>query len=63
MEESGIRQGVKNFMRECERLLGFAHQNGGLTAEECEALSYYTKELNSHLSSFCGVTEQTPSKE
>ena len=34
MEESGIRQGVKNFMRECERLLGFEHQNGGLTAEE-----------------------------
>lgn len=61
MEEkggSGIRQGVKDFMRECERFFGFAHQNGGLTHEECEAVSYYSKELSHHLTSFCGIYEQ-----
>lgn len=60
MTESGIRQGVKTFMRECERFLGFAHQNGGLTAEECEAIAYYAKELNHHVSTFCGAVKHTP---
>jgi hypothetical protein len=34
-QTSGIRQDVKDFMRECERFFGFAHQSGGLTQEEC----------------------------
>jgi hypothetical protein len=58
-QTSGIRQDVKDFMRECERFFGFAHQSGGLTQEECEALSYYSAELSTHLSSFCSVHQQT----
>lgn len=62
MEQTrGIRQGVKDFMRECERFFGFAHQSGGLTQEECEALSYYTNELSNHLASFCAIHERTES--
>jgi hypothetical protein len=57
-EKTGIRQGVKDFMRECERFFGFAHQNGGLTHEECEAVSYYSKELSQHVASFCQIGEQ-----
>lgn len=60
-QPSGIRQGVQDFMRECERFFGFTHQNGGLTHEECEALSYYTNELNTHLSSFCGIHDRPES--
>jgi hypothetical protein len=56
--KTGIRQGVKDFMRECERFFGFAHQNGGLTHEECEAVSYYSKELSQQVASFCQIGEQ-----
>lgn len=52
-----VRKDVQHFMRECERLLGFAHMNGGLTAEECESLKYYADELATHVNRFCGVTE------
>lgn len=54
---TGVRQEVQHFMRECERFFGFASQNGGLTAEECEALQYYANELNTHVTKFCGVAD------
>ena len=52
-----IRQEVLGFVRECERLLGFAHENGGLNEEECQLLSYYTSDLTAHASNFCEPAE------
>ena len=49
-----LRPEIQAFMRSCERLFGFAHLNGGLTSEECQALSYYAQELDKELSPFCG---------
>lgn len=54
---NNVRSQVQDFMRSCERLFGFAHQNGGLTAEECEALSYYAKELQQQIVPFCSNAE------
>jgi len=47
-----LRREVQHFMNECERLLGFAHQNGGLNNRECQVLSYYAKALVDHVSNF-----------
>ena len=41
-----MRTEVKDFMRMCERLIGLALQTGELTAEECDIISYYAKELH-----------------
>jgi hypothetical protein len=48
-----IRKQVQRFMKECERLLGFAHQNGGLNERECQLLSHYADELTDHVSTIC----------
>ena len=41
-----MRTEVKDFMRMCERLIGLALQTGQLSAEECDIISYYAKELH-----------------
>jgi len=39
--DMNMRKELKELMRICERLIGFAHQNDGLTDKECEAVVYY----------------------
>ena len=53
-----LRHDVERFMRECERFFGFAHQNGGLTVDECDALKFYSEELATHVSTFCGTVDE-----
>jgi hypothetical protein len=40
-----IRPEIQDLMRLSERLIGFAHQEGELTKDECGAIMYYAKEL------------------
>jgi len=48
-----MRPEVKDFMRMCERLMGLALQTGELSAEECDILSYYAKELHQTTHPLC----------
>jgi hypothetical protein len=48
-----MRTEVKDFMRMCERLIGLALQTGELSAEECDILSYYAKELHQTTQPLC----------
>jgi hypothetical protein len=48
-----MRTEVKDFMRMCERLMGLALQTGELSAEECDILSYYAKELHQTTHPLC----------
>jgi hypothetical protein len=48
-----IRPEVKELMRVAERVIGFAHQNGGLTEDECSVIMYYAKELEREMAPFC----------
>lgn len=48
-----MRNEVKDFMRMCERLMGLALQTGELSAEECDILSYYAKELHQTTHPLC----------
>ncbi len=57
-----LRQEVERFMRECEHFLGFINQDGSLTSEECEALKYYTDELSTHVTRFCGIGDRAQPK-
>src|SRR5262249_11687163 len=52
-ERDEVRPTVQEFMRGCERLFGFANQNGGLTDEECRRLIYYSEELHTYIYRFC----------
>jgi hypothetical protein len=47
-----LRKEVQHFMKECEKLLGFAHENGSLNERECQLLSYYANEITVHISNF-----------
>jgi delta 1-pyrroline-5-carboxylate dehydrogenase len=50
--DMNMRKEVKDLMHICERLIGFTHQNEGLTDEECEAVVYvvyYARELESEV--------------
>ena len=44
-----MRKEVKEQMQICERLIGFADQNDGLTDEECEAVVYYGRQLENEV--------------
>ena len=44
-----MRKEVKDLMHICERLIGFTHQNEGLTDEECEAVVHYARELENEV--------------
>ena len=57
--ETNMRKEVLDLMRVCEKLIGFAHQNGGLTVEECGAVVYYAKELEKEILPFCEKHQQT----
>ena len=48
-----MRKEIAELMRVAERLIGFAHQTGELTNEECEAVLYYARELEKELTPFC----------
>lgn len=48
-----MRTEVKDFMRMCERLIGLALQTGELSAEECDIVSYYAKELHQTTHPLC----------
>ena len=49
-----MRKEVQEFMRVCERLIGFARlNNGALSNEECEAILYYAKDLQSEVVPYC----------
>jgi len=48
-----MRPEVKDFMRMCERLIGLALQTGQLSAEECDIISYYAKELHQTTHPLC----------
>jgi hypothetical protein len=63
---TGLRQQMQYFIHECgkdcERLLGFAHQNGGLTDEECQALLRYAHKLTTHISNLWEAPAHLPSR-
>jgi len=47
---------VRELMRVAERLIGFAHQNNGsLSNEDCDAVLYYIKELQSEIMPYCSA--------
>ena len=48
-----MRTEVKDFMRMCERLISLALQTGELSAEECDIVSYYAKELHQTTHPLC----------
>ena len=54
IKDENLRKEVKEFMRVCERLIGFARQNNGsLSNEECEAILYYAKYLQWEVIPYC----------
>lgn len=57
--QANMRREVLELMRVCEKLIGFAHQNGELTDEECETVVYYAKELEKQILPFCENHQQT----
>ena len=50
---AAMRTEIKDFMRMCERLIGLALQSGELSAEECDIISYYAKELHDTTHPLC----------
>ena len=59
--ESELRTEVREFMKVCERLIGFARQNNGsLSNQECEAILYYAKDLQTEVIPYC-QTHHNPS--
>jgi hypothetical protein len=55
-----MREEVSDLMRVCEKLISFAHQNGGLTDDECEAVVFYARELEREVLPYC-VKQHEPS--
>ena len=54
-----LRPEVRELMRVSERLIGFAHQNNGaLSNEDCDAVLYYIKELQSEIIPYCSTHHQ-----
>lgn len=54
-----MRKEVAELMRVCEKLIGFAHQNGGLTDEECQAVVFYAQELEKEVMPYCQKHNQS----
>jgi hypothetical protein len=50
---TNIRPEIQELMRVSERLIGFAHREGELTNDECDAIMYYVKELEREIGPFC----------
>ena len=55
-----MRKEIEELMRVCEKLIGFAHQNGGLTDEECDAVVFYAQELEKEVLPYCKKRHQAP---
>ena len=52
--EMEMRKEVHEFIRVCERLIGFARlSKGALSFMECEAILYYIQELERDVFSHC----------
>ena len=51
-----LRAEVRELMRVSERLIAFARQNNGsLTNDDCDAVVYYIKELESEIMPYCSA--------
>jgi hypothetical protein len=48
-----MREEVKQFMRQCERLISLALQTKELSQEECDVISFYARELQEKTQPFC----------
>jgi hypothetical protein len=48
-----MRTEVKEFMRQCERLISLALQTKELTQDECDVISYYAHEVYEKTHPFC----------
>lgn len=48
-----MREEVRLLIRICRSFIGFIHQNGGLTDEECEAVLYCARDLENELAPYC----------
>jgi hypothetical protein len=48
-----VRPEIQELMRVCEKVIGFTHQNGGLTSEECEVVVFYVQELEQEIMPYC----------
>jgi hypothetical protein len=48
-----MRNEVKEFMRQCERLISLALQTRELSEEECDIIAYYAMELHDKTHPFC----------
>ncbi len=52
--EPELRTEVREFMRVCERLIGYARlNNGSLSNAECEAILYYARDLQTEVIPYC----------
>ena len=61
--EMELRTEVREFMRVCERLIGYAHlNNGSLSNVECEAILYYAKDLQSEVIPYCKMHHDPSAK-
>lgn len=55
-----MRKEVAELMRVAEKLIAFAHQNDGLTDDECEAVIYYAQELEREVLPYCKTHHEQP---
>ena len=54
-----IRKEVQDLMRVSEKLIQFAHMNGELNDDECDAILYYAQELEREVLPFCKPRSQS----
>lgn len=57
-----MRDEVKDFMRQCERLISLALQTKELSEEECDIISYYAMELHDKTHPFCSKRAESHSR-
>ena len=55
-----MRPEVRDFMKQCERLLSLALQTKELSEDECEIISYYANELHQKTDSLCTRERERP---
>ena len=56
-----MRNEVRDFMIMCERLISLAMQTGNLSTDECDAISYYSKEVHDVTHPLCTKSEKCDS--
>jgi len=57
-----MRNEVKEFMRQCERLISMALQTKELSPEECDVIAYYAMELHEKTHPFCTQRDDVPAE-